>query len=146
MKNLKLQWLDKIPPPEERNPELFYYDMTHTKIDDVEMSRKEIWLKITDLENIFNIYEDDKQNLKYNLNQTLYLNVNPDSLNSYTLDHEMFWPLISYKIYNTTHLAWLLMKVNNVPAKYIFSSLRAGATVKYLDTNTVKSIVQQMRA
>ena len=42
--------------------------MTHTKIDDVEMSRKEIWLKITDLENIFNIYEDDKQNLKYNLN------------------------------------------------------------------------------
>lgn len=120
--------------------------MTHTKIDDIEMNRKEIWLKITDLENIFNIYEDDKQNLKYNLNQTLYLNVNPENLKSYTLDHEMFWPLISYKIYNTTHLAWLLMKVNNVPAKYIFSSLRAGATVKYLDADIVKSIVQQMRA
>ena len=27
MKNLKLQWLDKIPPPEERNPKLFYYDI-----------------------------------------------------------------------------------------------------------------------
>ena len=27
MKNLKLQWIDKIPPLEERNPELFYYDL-----------------------------------------------------------------------------------------------------------------------
>ena len=34
MKNLKLQWLDKIPPPEERNPELFYYDIINSDIDD----------------------------------------------------------------------------------------------------------------
>ena len=34
MKNLKLQWLDKIPPPEERNPELFYYDIRNSNIDD----------------------------------------------------------------------------------------------------------------
>lgn len=34
MKNLKLQWLDKIPPPEERNPELFYYDIRNSDIDD----------------------------------------------------------------------------------------------------------------
>ena len=33
MKNLKLQWLDKIPPPEERNPELFYYDIRNSDID-----------------------------------------------------------------------------------------------------------------
>ena len=34
MKNLKLQWLDKIPPPKERNPELFYYDIRNSDIDD----------------------------------------------------------------------------------------------------------------
>ena len=34
MKNLKLQWLDKIPHPEERNPELFYYDIRNSDIDD----------------------------------------------------------------------------------------------------------------
>ena len=34
MKNLKLQWLDKIPSPEERNPELFYYDIRNSDIDD----------------------------------------------------------------------------------------------------------------
>ena len=33
MKNLKLQWIDKIPPPEERNPELFYYDIRNTQIE-----------------------------------------------------------------------------------------------------------------
>lgn len=33
MKNLKLQWLDKIPPPEERDPKLFYYDIRNSDID-----------------------------------------------------------------------------------------------------------------
>ena len=33
MKNLKLQWIDKIPPLEERNPELFYYDLRDSEID-----------------------------------------------------------------------------------------------------------------
>lgn len=33
MKNLKLQWIDKIPPPKERNPELFYYDIRNSEID-----------------------------------------------------------------------------------------------------------------
>lgn len=33
MKDLKLQWIDKIPPPEERNPELFYYDLRDSEID-----------------------------------------------------------------------------------------------------------------
>lgn len=33
MENLKLQWIDKIPPPEERNPELFYYDIRDSEID-----------------------------------------------------------------------------------------------------------------
>lgn len=34
MKDLKIQWIDKIPPQEERNPELFYYDIRNSDIDD----------------------------------------------------------------------------------------------------------------
>lgn len=34
MKDLKIQWIDKILPPEERNPELFYYDIRNSDIDD----------------------------------------------------------------------------------------------------------------
>lgn len=33
MKNLKLQWLNKIPPPKDRNPKLFYYDIRNSEID-----------------------------------------------------------------------------------------------------------------
>jgi len=32
MKDLKIQWIDKIPPVEERNPELFYYDLRDADI------------------------------------------------------------------------------------------------------------------
>jgi hypothetical protein len=32
MENLKIQWIDKIPPTEERNPELFYYDVRDADI------------------------------------------------------------------------------------------------------------------
>ena len=34
MKDLKIQWINKIPPLEERNPELFYYDIRNSDIDD----------------------------------------------------------------------------------------------------------------
>ena len=33
MQKLKIQWINKIPPPEERNPELFYYDLRNSEID-----------------------------------------------------------------------------------------------------------------
>ena len=33
MKDLKIQQIDKIPPPEEKNPELFYYDIRNSDID-----------------------------------------------------------------------------------------------------------------
>ena len=33
MKNLKIQFISKIPSKEERNPELFYYDIRDSEID-----------------------------------------------------------------------------------------------------------------
>ena len=33
MNNLKLQWLDKIPPTEGRDTKLFYYDIRDSEID-----------------------------------------------------------------------------------------------------------------
>lgn len=98
--------------------------------------------KFTDLENFFNIYEKDN-NYVYNLNSTLYLNIDESALQTYILKSDMFWPLISYKLYETTHLAWLLMKINNVQAKDIFNKLPASTKIKYVDTNTIQSIISQ---
>ena len=36
--------------------------MTYTILQDIPYDDKKDWLKITDLENMFHIYQDDKQN------------------------------------------------------------------------------------
>ena len=33
MENLKLQFISRIPPLEERNPKLFYYDLRNSEVD-----------------------------------------------------------------------------------------------------------------
>ena len=58
--------------------------MEHNKIskykDDIE--NYEDVEKITDFENFFNVYTDEKRNcLTFNLNSTIYLNINKDQLN-----------------------------------------------------------------
>ena len=114
------------------------------KISETQIENKNQWLKITDFENLFKIYEDDNLNYRYNLNETLYLNVDPQTYEYYNVTHDMFWPLISYNIYGTTRLAWLLMKTNNVTAKNIFNKVRAGKVVKYINKDVVENIVAKV--
>ena len=78
------------------------------KIADLDLSEFDKFLKIQDLENMFDIFEDSRHNRVYNLNKTLYIEVDLDKLPDFICDCEMHWPLISYRIYGTTRLAWLL--------------------------------------
>lgn len=54
----------------------------------------------------------------------------------------MHWPLISYIIYGTTRLAWLLMKLNNVDVKDMFTPKCASETVKYVNKETLPQLVK----
>jgi hypothetical protein len=45
------------------------------KLNNITFDNKTDWLKITDFENFFNLYEDHKNNIVYNLNSTLYMNI-----------------------------------------------------------------------
>jgi len=49
----------------------------------------------------------------------------------------MFWPLISYNLYKTTRLAWVLMKINNVQVEDMFKPILAGKTVAYISKDTI---------
>ena len=114
------------------------------KLKDLEISEFDEIVKITDLDNFFNVYADDKGNYKYNLNSTVYIDV-PDTVCSKTvLQHDMHWTTASYAIYGTTHLAWLLMKVNKVKATDVFKSLKSGQTIKYINKEKVQSIIDQI--
>jgi len=118
--------------------------MTYTTIQDFPYDEKQDWLKITDLENILHIYVDNRQNNYYNLNNTLYLNIPLEYIQIHTCDVESTWTLISYKLYGTTRLAWLLMKINNVKAKDVFLLKHPGDSIWYISKENIQTIVENM--
>ena len=90
------------------------------KISEIDDNRINEILKITDLENAFDTFVDKRMNRMFNLNKSIYINVDPESLPVFTCTHVMHWPLISYMIYGTTRLAWQLWKVNNTTTSDTF--------------------------
>lgn len=98
-------------------------------------------LKITDLENFFSVHEDKRGNYVYNLNETLYLNAD-NACELYTLNHDAFWTTLSYILYDTTHLAWMLMKLNKVDGDHIFDIVKAGSKIKYLPVDIAIQVVE----
>lgn len=99
------------------------------------------YVKVTDFENSLSIYTDKNNNYFFNLNSTIYLNISNEYLLTYVCDFELQWPLISYKLYGTTRLAWLLMKINNINIKDVFKTIPIGTKVKYLNQEKVSSLI-----
>lgn len=102
------------------------------------------YLRITDFENLFNIYQDKKNNYFYNLNATLYLDIPDDKTLTYINDYDSQWPLLSYKLYGTTRLAWLLMKINKVQSKDVFKLIKAGETIKYVPKDIMNGLIASL--
>jgi len=100
------------------------------------------WLKITDLENMFDVYRKPNGDYSYNLNETVYVDIDDSQLLEYVCDCRMHWPLASYKIYGTTRLAWLLMKINGVQAMDMFKALSPPDVIKYVDKDCLQVIVK----
>lgn len=102
-------------------------------------------VKFVDFENFFEVYENGSDKRKpylYNLNSTVYFDGVPSQ--EYRPSHDMFWTTISYEIYGTTRLWWALMKVNGVGMDRSFDPVRAGETVRYIDKETMRSILQDL--
>ena len=114
------------------------------KLNDIDLDqvRLDQIIKITDLENLFDIFIDKRNNAVFNLNQTLYLNVNVDDLPEYTCTYTMHWPTISYCIYGTTRLAWVLWKINKIDVDDIFKPKEPGDKIKYLSQGNIDTIVE----
>lgn len=97
-------------------------------------------------DNIFkvNVIEnDDTSHYFYNLLNKVYL---PEELDSevyseITLDRKMSWTHLSYKLYGSINLWWLLVLVNK--PEYIFMA-DASITYKYIKPGVVNTILQQM--
>lgn len=114
------------------------------KIFEVDDDTIQNYLAIHDMENIFEIYRDNKNNYQYNLNSTIYLDFPNSAIKEYTVTNPMQWSIISYKLYNTTRLAWVLMKLNNVNPKNIMKKVYPGETVKYIPLNDIRPLVEDI--
>lgn len=102
------------------------------------------FLRITDYENSLNVYKDTSGNYFFNLNNNLYLTVKKSAILTYVSDYDVQWPLLAYKLYGNTRLAWILMKVNGVKPKDVFKKISTGDTVKYISKSSVEDILSEI--
>ena len=110
-------------------------------LEDQEINK---FLQITDLENFFDIAVDFNNNYVFNFNKGLYIKVQKSALPEFECKHEMHWTLISYMIYGTTRLAWLLWKLNDVGMADVFKAKQPHDKVKYLPTKYLESLVSDI--
>jgi len=82
------------------------------KISDIDSESNVV--SMLDFENFFDITTDRNGYKRYNLNSTLYLNYSYGDLLEYVPSHDLHWTTVSYNIYGTTRLAWLLCKINKI--------------------------------
>lgn len=99
-----------------------------------------------DLDNFFNVYISQNNDYVFNLNSTLYFsnisNIPLKYFKYYECKNGDTFMGISYKLYKTTHLWWLLMKLNNV--RDAFATIRIGNYLRYLDQSIVNNIISSL--
>lgn len=102
-------------------------------------------LKSENMENIFNVYQDENGMYFYNLLQTITFPTDlPFSLfESYTIKSGDTWPMISYKTLNSTNIWWVLLLVNHILNPVIMPE--PGTILKIPKPQVVKEILAQMR-
>lgn len=98
--------------------------------------------KFTDFDNFFHIYQDKDSNYFYNLNSTMYFEIPEERLKTHVCQHDEHWPTISYELYGTVRLAWVLMKINNIVPSLSFKIIPAGSRVKYLDRSDITTVIE----
>jgi len=99
-------------------------------------------------ENIFKVYETkdlgisgDKNFLMYNIVKKIHI---PDNLDNsffdfFTLNKNLPLTTISYQIYSTTYLWWLIMLVNKIINPY--KNLPVGQKIRYIKPEYVKIVL-----
>lgn len=101
-------------------------------------------LKNDNYANIFNIYTDEDDRYFYNLLQTIDLpNDLPEGYYGiYNAVYGDTWPLVSYKIYRSPNLWWLVVAANNIINPT--SQPQPGQQIKFLRTRFASLVISQL--
>lgn len=97
-------------------------------------------------ENIFNVYVDNDSRYYYNLLQAVNFPTNlPNGVfKIYTVSPGDTLPYISYKLFSTIHLWWIICLTNNIDNPTV--NLEPGTTLKILNDSIIKLIVKEINS
>jgi len=98
------------------------------------------------LENIFNIYLNEDNRYFYNLLQNISFPENlPDGLFlTYTVTPGDTLPFISYKVFGTINLWWVICLINKIDNPTV--QLEAGTLLKILKESTLRALIQEINS
>lgn len=113
--------------------------MKHNQITDLPK------IGIENLENIFNVYQDENGVYYYNLLQTIVFPKDlPSNLyENYNIATKESWPLISFKTLGNVNLWWIILLANQIDNPTSFPV--PGTTIKIPKVEVVKEVLLQMR-
>lgn len=112
--------------------------MKHNQIKDLSK------LTIENYENIFNVYQEENGLYYYNLLNSIQFPTNlPATLfTSYIIKPGDSWPFISYKVYKTPNLWWIIILANKIQNPTQLPSSGTELLIPIVDV--VKEILSQL--
>jgi hypothetical protein len=101
-------------------------------------------LDTENLENMFNVYQDENGMYFYNLLQTIVFpqNLPLNLFTNYVTSYGDTWPFVSYKTLKSPNLWWVILLANNIndPTKFPEN----GTTLKIPRIEVVQQILSQI--
>lgn len=96
-------------------------------------------------ENIFKMYKEDNK-FYYNITKkiTLLTNLDPSQFLYYPVKKRMPWTMVSFNIYQTIELWWLLCLVNNIQNPV--DQPKSGTIIKALRPDLVTTVLNDLKA
>ena len=97
-------------------------------------------------ENIFNVYTDSNIGYFYNLLKKVNFpsDLSNDVYDVYTIQPSDTWPLISWKMYNSIILWWVICSLNNIENPLIMPPV--GTEIKILKIRYLQGVLSDIAA
>lgn len=103
-------------------------------------------LQSTRYENIFKVYFNEDNLPFYNLNRSISFpnNLDPSLYSVVIYDTPTHWPIVSYRLYQTIYLWWMITEVNNIQNPFILPE--PGTPIRYIKPEYVQYVLGQIKA
>jgi hypothetical protein len=97
-------------------------------------------------ENIFKLYQNDLNQYYYNITKKIVLpnNLDPTQFLIYPVKQSMPWTMVSFNIYSTIELWWLLCVANNIQNPVL--QPKTGTYIKALRPELIAPLINDIKS